>query len=1285
MSIPLRRSRIDTADTSIEDLPCHGIMFIQRFIPALFVWLYALSMQGQCAVPTSASLFNRSNSHIKISFSSSATYHQVSYGTLSFNLSNGNPSAWFTGLSFQANGLEASTGYDFYVRDSCSNGSVSAWSPYYANSTLCGVAVMPWFESFDQDAFTQQTSWNTTGNMPNCWPRNPTTGYLWDIAPAQFSSNWTGPSSDHTGRIKYASMDVVGFAGNNLNATLRTPQISLDTFSTPELSFWYHMFGNGVDKLTIQAKDKNGAAGWTTLGTLNGQQQTSASSAWKEETLPLTAFAGDTIFLRFVAYRNSTFTQLAEISIDDILVRQGSGCAKPTNLQVSNVTSNAASLSWLVGNGTLERVSYGSPGTSAAAGTQVNASGGGHVLTGLTPNTNYIAYVKDSCTAGSSSWVGPVAFRTSCLPVSAPFSENFDGSSWTVGSWGQLGSIDNCWQRPDTLNYFWTPGPPTFPAFNTGPTQDHSVGSGGKYLMGLSVGFAINTPAHVLSPLIDLSPLDTPTVTFWYHMYGVQIDSMVLDINNGSGWSQIWQQSGQQQTSKTAAWKEAIIDVSAYADDSIRLRWRAVKTVSWGNQSQMAIDDVSVHEKAACSKPTNLSINATTTTSVTLDWSGGSNPWQVAFGLPGFTPNSINTMNANSKPFTVTGLTPGTTYAFYVRDSCGLSGVSTWLGPIQATTLCASVTAPWSENFNGSDWVPASWWPVVNAQIANCWNRSDTTGYFWAPQSGASPWANTGPSGDVQGTGKYVMTNVAGFTSQLSTMITTPWIDVTPLDTPQVHFWSHLYGSNVTSLQVEINDGSGWSAIGTVTTGNQSAKTDPWTETIIDLYAYRDDTLRFRFTGNRTNGWMSLMGLDDISVVEAPKPVCGPPTSLAITNISPTSGDLGFNSSGQSQVAWGASGFTPSASMASTSSGSYSLTGLSSNTSYDVYVRDSCGPTFYSAWVGPITFSTLPCPNVSAAFSDSGTLLNRTFSASNPNSGNNYVWDFGDGNQGVGHPVNHSYATAGNYPVTLIQSNSCGGSDSVTQSTQVCGQLLAGFTASISGTSALFTSTSTGASSLLWDFGDGNSAATNPANHTYANNGIYTVVLTVYNPCGLSAVSSQSVAICEAPTPAFTTFILSSGSSGMWVKSDASLSVGVNNYTWSWGDGTTSSGGPIKQHHYAVPSLSYVVTLTIDNVCGGSASLSKQLGEMIGLDDISTRENTLYPNPTFAGSVVHWTGLPPNHGPIQLSNFSGKILHDLQGQWANEILTITLPNDLPAGMVVLTCGDQRVQLAIVSH
>ena len=73
---------------------------------------------------------------------------------------------------------------------------------------------------------------------------------------------------------------------------------------------------------------------------------------------------------------------------------------------------------------------------------------------------------------------------------------------------------------------------------------------------------------------------------------------------------------------------------------------------------------------------------------------------------------------------------------------------------------------------------------------------------------------------------------------------------------------------------------------------------------------------------------------------------------------------------------------------------------------------------------------------------------------------------------------------------------------------------------------------------------------------------------------------------------------------------------------------------PVKQHHYAVPSLSYVITLTIDNVCGGSASLSKQLGEMIGLDENRTSGKCPLPQPEpcrFRGALAQ--GLPLILGP----------------------------------------------------
>ena len=57
-----------------------------------------------------------------------------------------------------------------------------------------------------------------------------------------------------------------------------------------------------------------------------------------------------------------------------------------------------------------------------------------------------------------------------------------------------------------------------------------------------------------------------------------------------------------------------------------------------------------------------------------------------------------------------------------------------------------------------------------------------------------------------------------------------------------------------------------------------------------------------------------------------------------------------------------------------------------------------------------------------------------------------------------------------------------------------------------------FTDTSSGADSVLWDFGDGNTSTERNPKHTYTDNGDYNVILTVTNSAG-QAVSQENVQI----------------------------------------------------------------------------------------------------------------------------------------------------------------------------
>ena len=141
-------------------------------------------------------------------------------------------------------------------------------------------------------------------------------------------------------------------------------------------------------------------------------------------------------------------------------------------------------------------------------------------MTGLNSASTYDFYLRDSCSATDvSAWIGPRAAATACLPVLAPYTENFDGSTWQSGpNFNDTGTLASCWVRYPLIDYYWRSGPPPFTSTFSGPAADHTTGTG-KYLFAESAFGGGSPPfdAFVESPPIDLSPLTVPELSFWYH------------------------------------------------------------------------------------------------------------------------------------------------------------------------------------------------------------------------------------------------------------------------------------------------------------------------------------------------------------------------------------------------------------------------------------------------------------------------------------------------------------------------------------------------------------------------------------------------------------------------------------------------------------------------------------------------------------------------------------------------------------------------------------------------
>lgn len=301
--------------------------------------------------------------------------------------------------------------------------------------------------------------------------------------------------------------------------------------------------------------------------------------------------------------------------------------------------------------------------------------------------------------------------------------------------------------------------------------------------------------------------------------------------------------------------------------------------------------------------------------------------------------------------------------------------------------------------------------------------------------------------------------------------------------------------------------------------------------------------------------------------------------------------------------------------------------------------------TPYCAGTGTssITVEPKPVAAISAAPQTGCSPMNVAFTNSSTGAVN-FIWQFGDGGGSNAPAPMHTYLNAGQsdsvYTALLVASTASGCSDSAQTVITVAPTVQSLFTHdAIPGCAPLlvhFTNNSTGGTTYLWDFGDGNTSSAAAPSHTYINQSgvlqVRTVSLTVSNWAGCSSTSQQNILVYPAPD-----FIFSaqpgSGCTPLLVNFPSVL--GAISYQWSFGDGTTGSG-PTPQHTYinnTDSTVHFTVRLVATNAFGCTDSTSAvvavhpapvaqfALGATSGCHPLST----VLTNQSQGAATFHWT------------------------------------------------------------
>lgn len=282
--------------------------------------------------------------------------------------------------------------------------------------------------------------------------------------------------------------------------------------------------------------------------------------------------------------------------------------------------------------------------------------------------------------------------------------------------------------------------------------------------------------------------------------------------------------------------------------------------------------------------------------------------------------------NASSTSFTLTNLTPLTDYMVRVRALCSEMDSSNWSPTLSFTTRCPAFELPLYYHFDS----------LALGSAPDCW-----TIYSTLPTQPGTVQndARSLPAAFSFGstTGGYALTSL-------------PELDLTDAgNSISVSFWGK-----------SASDNSGYFVLGTL-----AALDVPDSFITLDTILFANDGQweEFYFQYPKSDfenqfltfkSWNAGLVIIDNLLVES-TPTCLSPNQLIATTTSHNSITIDWNErNGASEwiVVYGVPGFDPDSDTTAetTITKPYTITGLSSNTIYEIYVRALCSETDSSAW-----------------------------------------------------------------------------------------------------------------------------------------------------------------------------------------------------------------------------------------------------------------------------------------------------------------------------------------------
>ena len=174
------------------------------------------------------------------------------------------------------------------------------------------------------------------------WVADNSSAFDWNRDASGTPSSGTGPSTGANGTTWYYYTEATGASTGNDDYLSQT--FDLTTYASPQISFYYHMYGSAMGTLYLEV---NTGGGWSSIFSVSGQQHGSNGAAWTQEVVDLSSYGGaPSLQIRFHGERGSGYQ--SDMAIDVIEISDNA--APGTDYDFYDVTINKPSGNVILGS-----------------------------------------------------------------------------------------------------------------------------------------------------------------------------------------------------------------------------------------------------------------------------------------------------------------------------------------------------------------------------------------------------------------------------------------------------------------------------------------------------------------------------------------------------------------------------------------------------------------------------------------------------------------------------------------------------------------------------------------------------------------------------------------------------------------------------------------------------------------------------------------------------------------------------------------------------------------------